>query len=246
MNVTCPSPVERTRSETDENVVTMRKIEVAVARMMHARLRDERSAAHAAMRMEPRLRIVAIAIGAKAWVGRERISGPLPDRTAAVDQAECGRAFPFSFGWQASPGPATERFRFVRVHMTNRLIRRQRFPAAEPAMLPASSTFAPVVRMGGCRLLEPRAPFVRPPASIGVTPGVDELGKAGVAHARTRHPHRRERYLVRPLLVVEDERTIVARAAHEYATRNVDVGALIRQRRHADRGGARRTGGLPT
>src|SRR6185437_3494760 len=49
--------------EARENIVATRQVEVSVARMLHARPGDERAATHTAMRVKPRLRIIAIRVG---------------------------------------------------------------------------------------------------------------------------------------------------------------------------------------
>src|SRR5262249_43261892 len=171
--------------------------------MMHPGPRHERAAANVAMRVEPRLRIIAVAIGGEARIWRERVRHPLPDRTPPIDDPERCRALPLRFGWEPPSGPAAVSLGFERVDVTHRLIWRQRFPACKPAMFPALWSFAPSRRMGEALIGKPCTTLVRPPLRVAIAAGVDERRVRHVADARLRDPRRCQLHFMRPLLVVE-------------------------------------------
>src|SRR5215475_9762859 len=151
----------------------MGQIKVAITWMMHARPGYERAATDVAVRVEPRLRIVAIAIRRKAGIRRESVRHPLPHGVAPVDQTESGRALPFRFGGKASTRPAAIRFGLKRADVTHRLVGRQTLPACKPAMLPTVVSFAPSCWMGQAPAGKPRLTFVRPPLRVAIAASVD-------------------------------------------------------------------------
>src|SRR6185437_5136357 len=191
------------RAKAGDDVVAMREEEVAVARMRKPRRCDERAAAQAPMRAEPRLRIIAIPVGDETWIRCKRVRSPFPDRTAPFDRVKCRRAFPFRFGGQAPTGEATERLRLVGVDMTGRRIGAHRLPRSEPPMLPAVATLAPALRAVDARFAQPGAAFLGPPLRRPVPARIDEVGVFGVAHAARRDTVWSKRAGMRPFLVVE-------------------------------------------
>src|SRR5438034_8179593 len=134
---------KRTRAEAHEDIVAMGQVKVAITRMMHARLGDERAAAHTAVGVEPRLRIVAIRVSRKARIGGEWLRHPFPYRSTPIDHAVGSRTFPLRLARQPASRPSTVGFGLVGVHVADWLIERQRLPASKPAMLPAVSRLAP-------------------------------------------------------------------------------------------------------
>src|SRR5262249_10592948 len=135
--------IECAGTEPHEDIVAMRQIEIAIARMMHARPRHERAAADVAVGVKPRLRVIAVAIGRKSGIRRERVGHPPPHRAAPFDEAERRRTLPFRFGGKPTARPSAVGLGLERIDVAHRLVRGQWRPASEPEMLPAVAYLAP-------------------------------------------------------------------------------------------------------
>src|SRR5438128_203149 len=210
---------KRTRAEAHEDIAAIGKVKVAITVMMHARLGDERAAAHTAMAVEPRLRIVTIGIGRKARIRRERVRHPFPHRSAPIDQVQARGIFPLGLARQAASCPSAVGFGLVGVHMADRLIERQRLPAPKPAMLPAISRMAPASWLRELRFVVPGAPLIRPPALVAITACSDKLRVSTIANALAGDARRSQRHLMRPFLVVEHEAMFGLGALNAHASR---------------------------
>src|SRR5215470_1727678 len=153
--------------------------------MVHARPRCERPAAHAAMRVEPWRRVFEIAIRDEARISLERIGQPLPYRAAPFDEIVRRGVLPLGFGREPPSGPATIRFGFEGVDVAHRSIRRERQPAAEPALFPLTriASAAPARRLSKSTYSQPLASRVRPPTFIAVAARFDESREGGIAYA---------------------------------------------------------------
>src|SRR6266851_2495919 len=127
--------------------------------------------------------------------------------------------FPLGFGWQPATSPPAIGLRFVRIDVAGWVVKWQRFPLPEPAMLPVSWTIvhrlAPAVRFRQARMLQPRSAFVGPPALVAVAVGRDELCEFSVARALTVDTRRRDPHRVAPFLVVEQESAMLGSAHQE-------------------------------
>src|SRR5579862_1087830 len=223
----------RAGSKPDEHVVAMRQIEVAIARMVHPRLRGERTAADAAMRAKPGLRIVAIAIGGKSRVRDERVRRPFPYRSAPGNRAKGSGALPFGLARKAPARKAAEGLGLVGVDMAHRRVGRKRLVMPEPSLLPAAHPLAPAPWMVDARFAEPREPLIGPKARLAIAARVDELFVGRVANAISRYPIRFERDVMRPLLVVEHEAFATRRPLCEDAALDLDIALAGRQKRQA-------------
>src|SRR5437868_4891854 len=76
----------RSRSETRKDVCPLRHEEVAVAQVVHPRVRRESTAAQLAVVSEPGLGVVRVRAGLEAWVRLEGIGGPFPDAGAPMER----------------------------------------------------------------------------------------------------------------------------------------------------------------
>src|SRR5437763_1431544 len=85
----------------------------------------------------------------------------------------------------ALPRPAGGGGRLVPAHVLRRLLRRDRFHAAEPRAPPAAGTIGrPELGMPQPAFLAPRPAVFRPPARIVIPAVGDELAEGGVGHRR--------------------------------------------------------------
>ena len=164
------------RTKSREDVAPLGHEVVAIARVHHDGCRGRTSAPQHATAAEPGLGIVTVGVGHKAGIGFEAAGRPLPHLAPAhVGLRQCG-ALPFSFGWQAAPGPAAPGLGIVTTQMHGWGLGLQRPPLAKVLLLPGATMAAHMRGQGVACSLRKRK--------------VTRPGDGCSVHAKSRQRHR--------------------------------------------------------
>src|SRR5450631_4518545 len=101
----CIEPLQcRSRTKTSKDVGAMRHEEVAVARIVHTRVRSECSATQFAVVPKPGRRVVLVRSGYETRMGLKRVGRPFPDGVAPrepLPSLKDGRVLPLPGGRQS-------------------------------------------------------------------------------------------------------------------------------------------------